>query len=128
VSEEGGRGGGRARAFRLVILVVLGGGLALWTHLRAPRELLLDLDLTAVQPGDLAEVDVTVTREGRALARRVERYGPGGAPGTLHLAVRGRPGPTDVETTVVDRAGRARRSRAQVQLGGANPASVAIRP
>ncbi|HXN55587.1 MAG TPA: hypothetical protein VN874_04915 [Myxococcales bacterium] len=128
MTKAAGRGGGRTRAARLVFLVVLGGGLALWAHRRAPRDLLLDLDLTAVQPGDLAEVDVTVTLEGRALARRVERYGAAGAPGTLHLAVRGRPGPAEVDTTVVDRAGRARRSRARADLDGAHPATVAIRP
>ncbi|GAC1336481.1 MAG: hypothetical protein NVSMB23_01470 [Myxococcales bacterium] len=116
----------RQRLGRLFFVLVLGGALALWAHLRAPRDLLLDLDLTAVQPGDLAEVDVTVARDGRGLARRDERYGALGAPASLHLQLRGRPGPVEVETTVVDRAGRARRSKARVELDDARRAVVTV--
>lgn len=126
---SGERPGGerRKRLGGLAFAVLLGGGLLFWAQLRAPRDLLLDLDLTSVQPGDLVEVDVTVARGGRGLARRDERYGPAGAPASIHLQLRGRPGPAEVETTAIDRAGRARRSRARVDLDDGRRAVLAVR-
>ena len=101
---------------RVAFVVLLGGVLALWAWVRSPRELRLDIDLTAAQPGELAEVDVVVTRGGQAISRSDERYGPQGAPATLQLLLRARPGAFEVETTLVDAAHRARRTRTLVQL------------
>jgi len=101
---------------RLGFLLFLAGGLALWSELRRPRDLGLDLDLTAAVPGDIVEVDVTVLREGRALLRFDQKYGGSGAPATLHLTVRARPGPVDVDLMLIDARGNARRMRASAEL------------
>ncbi len=82
---------------RLGFLALLGGGLLLWSELRRPRDLALDLDLTNALPGDVVEVDLTVSRDGRPLLRLDQKYGSGGAPAVLHLTVRGRPGPAEVD-------------------------------
>jgi hypothetical protein len=97
--------------------VLLGGGLLLWSELRKPRDLALDLDLTSALPGEIVEVDVTILRDGRPLLRFDQRYGTAGAPGMLHLAVRARPGPVEVDVMLIDAAGSARRTRASVELG-----------
>jgi hypothetical protein len=108
---------------RLAFLALLGGGLLLWTQLRKPRDLRVDLDLTRALPGEIVEVDVVVRREGRALGRADETYGKRGAPGTVHLTVRAAPGEAEVEATLVTLAG-ARRTRARVQLAESAPAVV----
>lgn len=110
---------------RLGFLAVLGGGLLLWSELRRPRDLALDLDLTNALPGDVVEVDLTVSRDGRPLLRLDQKYGPGGAPAVLHLTVRARPGPAEVDVTLIDARGNARRIRATVELR--NEAAAAVR-
>ena len=46
---------------RLGFFLLLAGGLLLWSELRRPRDLGLELDLTGALPGQIVEVDVTVT-------------------------------------------------------------------
>jgi hypothetical protein len=121
VTAPPGRGG---LLLRLGFLVLLGGGLLLWSELRRPRDLALDLDLTSALPGEIAEVDVTVLRDGRPLLRFDQRYGAGGAPATLHLTVRARPGPVEVDVMLIDARGNARRTRATVELRKAESAVV----
>ena len=101
---------------RLGFLLFLAGGLALWSELRRPRDLRLELDLTSALPGEIVELDVTVLRDGRALLRFDQKYGSGGAPATLRLTVRARPGPVEVDVMLVDARGNARRTRAPVEL------------
>ena len=101
---------------RLGFFVFLAGGLLLWSELRRPRDLGLDVDLTGALPGEIADVDLTVTRDGRALLRFEQRYGSGGAPATLHMVVHVRPGPVEVDLMLVDARGIARRTRATVEL------------
>jgi hypothetical protein len=110
---------------RLGFLALLGGGLLLWSELRRPRDLALDLDLTNALPGDVVEVDLTVSRDGRPLLRLDQKYGSGGAPAVLHLTVRGRPGPAEVDVTLIDARGNARRTRATVELR--NEASAVVK-
>jgi hypothetical protein len=109
---------------RLGFFLLLGGGLLLWSELRRPRDLGLDLDLTGALPGEIVEVDVTVSRDGHPLLRFEQKYGAGGAPGTLHLEVRARPGPVEVDAMLVDARGNARRTRATVELRTAGSAVV----
>jgi hypothetical protein len=111
---------------RLGFLLVLGGGLLLWSELRRPRDLALDLDLTGALPGDIVEVDATVLRDGRAVVRLDQRYGSSGAPATVHLTARARPGPAEVDVMVVDAQGRARRARLTVELRRGAPAVVKL--
>src|SRR5207253_874432 len=87
---------------RLAFLLLLAGGLGLWAELRRPRELRVELDLTEAMPGDVVEVDLTVSREGRALTRIDQRFGAAGAPGAIHAVVHARPGPADVEAVLID--------------------------
>jgi hypothetical protein len=101
---------------RLGFLVLLGGGLLLWSELRRPRDLALDLDLTSALPGEIVEVDVTVLRDGRPLSRFDQKYGAAGAPATVRLTVHARPGPVEVDVMLIDARGNARRTRAIVDL------------
>ena len=101
---------------RLGFLALLGGGLLLWSELRRPRDLSLDLDLTGALPGDVVEVDVTISRDGHPLLRLDQKYGRAGAPAILHLTVRARPGPAEVDVTLIDARGNARRTRARLEL------------
>jgi hypothetical protein len=112
---------------RLGFLLLLAGGLVLWGELRRPRELQLDLDLTGALPGEIVAVDVTVARESRPLARIEQRYGAEGAPGTIHVVVRARPGPAEVDVMLVDAQGRARRTQVSVELGSEAPTVVHVR-
>lgn len=109
---------------RVVFVVLLGGTLAVWAYLRTPRELQLDIDLTSSLPGQLSEVDVVVTRGGQAVSRRDEHYGSQGAPATLQLPLRARPGEFEVETTLVDTARNARRTRTTLRIHEGTPAVV----
>ena len=109
---------------RLGFFLVLAGGLLLWSELRRPRDLGLDLDLTGALPGQIAEVDVTVSRDGRPLLRLDQKYGSAGAPATLQLTVRARPGPVEVDVMLIDARGNARRTRATVELRTAGRAVV----
>jgi hypothetical protein len=104
------------RTLRFVFLALLLGGLVLWTRLRSPRDLRLEVDLTDALPGEIAEIDVTVLRDGRALARVDERYGPRGAPAKLPVSVRALPGPVQVEVTLVSAGGVARRVSSAIVL------------
>ena len=119
-----GRGG---LLLRLGFLVLLAGGLLLWSELRRPRDLALDLDLTSALPGEIVEVDVTVLRDGRPLLRLDQKYGAAGAPATLHLAVRARPGPVEVDVMLIDARGNARRARASTDLRAGASAVVRVR-
>lgn len=123
------RGGATQEArLRLVargaFLLLLAGSLGLWAHLRMPRALRLDVDLTSALPGQLREVDVVVMRGGEAVSRQRSTWGAAGAPATLHLDLRGRPGAFDVETTLVDEARHAQRVRAHVVLREGEPGTV----
>jgi hypothetical protein len=112
---------------RLGFFLLLGGGLLLWSELRRPRDLGLDLDLTAALPGQIVEVDVTVSRDGHPLMRFDQKYGPAGAPATLHLTVRARPGPAEVDVMLIDAGGSARRTRVTAELRKDGNAVVAAR-
>ena len=101
---------------RLGFFLLLAGGLLLWSELRRPRDLGLELDLTGALPGQNVEVDVTVSRDGRPLLRFDQKYGPAGAPATLQLTVRARPGAAGVDVMLIDARGNARRIRATVEL------------
>ena len=101
---------------RLGFFLLLAGGLLLWSELRRPRDLGFDLDLTGALPGQIAEVDVTVSRDGHPLLRFDQKYGPAGAPATLKLTVRARPGAVEVDAMLVDAKGNVRRIRATVEL------------
>jgi len=101
---------------RLGFFLLLAGGLLLWSELRRPRDLGLELDLTGALPGQIVEVDVTVSRDGRPLLRFDQKYGPAGAPATLQLTVRSRPGAAGVDVMLIDARGNARRIRATVEL------------
>jgi len=109
---------------RLGFFLLLAGGLLLWSELRRPRDLALDLDLTSAVPGEIVEVDVTISRDGRPLLRFDQKYGAAGAPATLHLTVRAQPGPVQVDAMLIDARGNARRTRATVELRGAETALV----
>jgi len=121
VTGPPGRGG---LLLRLGFLLLLGGGLLLWSELRRPRDLALELDLTSALPGDIVEVDVTVLRDGRPLLRFDQEYGAAGAPATLRLTVHARPGPVEVDVTLIDSRGGARRTRATVELSKGRSAVV----
>jgi hypothetical protein len=106
----------RRLAPRLMFLVLLGGGLLLWSQLRRPRDLTLQVDLSGVFPGEVTEVDVLVRRSGHALARHQVRYGAKGAPGTLEFVVHAAPGEAEVETTLGYAGKPSRRSVARIEL------------
>jgi hypothetical protein len=118
--------GRRGLLLRLGFLLVLGGGLLLFSELRRPRDLQLELDLTEALPGDVVEVDVTVMRGGQALLRLDQRYGSLGAPATIRAVVRGRPGPAEVDAMIVDAKGNARRTRVTVELHKDAPTIVKV--
>jgi hypothetical protein len=120
-------GGTRGILLRLGFFLLLGGGLLLWSELRRPRDLRLELDLTDALPGDVVELDVTVTREGHALLRIDERYGSAGAPATVTAVVRARPGSAEVDAMLVDAKGNARRTRVVVELRKNVAARVQVR-
>jgi hypothetical protein len=113
----------RGLLLRLAFLLMLGGGLVVWSELRRPRDLRLEIDLTEALPGDVVELDVTVTRGGQALFRLEERYGAAGAPAMVRAIIRARPGPAEVDAMIVDAKGNARRTRAGVELRK-DPAAV----
>ena len=112
---------------RVLFLAALGGGLLFWSHLRRPRELTVEIDLTEALPGDVVEADVVVRRGGRALARHEIRYGPSGAPGVLQLPVRAAPGDVDVEVTLVQSRGASRRTESRLRLGADAPGRMSVR-
>lgn len=101
---------------RLAFLAVLGGALILWGELRKPRDLVLQVDLTAVLPGEIDEVDVVVSRAGHALARHDVKYGAAGAPGLLEFVVHAAPGDAAVETSLIYSGKPSRRMQSEVKL------------
>src|SRR5438445_661324 len=100
---------------RFGFFLLLGGGLVLWSELRKPRDLRLDLDLTSALPGEIVEVDLTVSRDRHALLRFDQKYGSAGAPAMLHLTVRARPGPVEVDIMLIDSRGTAHLRENQVR-------------
>jgi hypothetical protein len=113
---------GRGLLLRLGFLAALGGVLLVWAQWRKPRDLVLQIDLTAALPGEITAIDVVVRRDGHALARHDLRYGSAGAPGMLDLPVHAPPGAAEVETTLVYGGKPAHRSVAQVKLAEGVPA------
>jgi hypothetical protein len=109
---------------RLLLLAALGGGLLIWSQMRRPRDLRISLDLTAVLPGEVKDLDVIVRRGGHALARHFVRYGATGAPGTVEFVVFAAPGNAEVETTLAYRQKPSRRSVARVKLSPDEAAKV----
>ena len=121
--EPGRPDAGRKKLiYRLVFLALLGGSLLLWAQKRAPRALTLVVDLAEALPGELTEVDVIVTRGGRAVARVDRRYKRGGAPERLSLELRATPGEAEVEATLVYPDKPARRTVGTVILADDAPA------
>ena len=116
----------RRLAPRLIFLALLGGGLLLWSHLRKPRDLRLQIDLTDVRPGEVTDVDVVVRRGGHALARHEVRYDRAGAPATVEVIVHARPGLAEVETTLAYAEKPARRIVARVNLSDAETTRVRV--
>jgi hypothetical protein len=111
---------------RLIFLAVLGGGLLLWSQQRKPRDLRVQVDLTAALPGDVTEVDVVVRRDGHALARHEVRYGSAGAPGTVDFIVHAAPGEAEVETSLAYGVKPSRRSVSRVRLSEKNAVQVRV--
>ena len=112
---------------RLVFLLVLGGGLLLWSHLRRPRDLMLQIDLTQALPGDVVEADVVVRRGVHAVARHDVRYGSSGAPGVMEVPIRAAPGDVDVEVTLVPATGPSRKVEQRLRLEPEGPARMTAR-
>ena len=112
---------------RLGFLLLLGGGLLVWGELRRPRDLRLDIDLADALPGDVAEMDVTVRRDGHALLRLDQKYDASGAPAAIHSVVRAAPGPAEVDAMLIDMQGNARRTRISVDLAKDTPTVVKLR-
>ena len=115
----------RQRLLRLGFLALLAGGLVLWTQLRKPRELIIELDLAAAMPGELSEVDLLITREGHLLSRKVLNFDVSGAPQILRSELRAKPGAAELEADLIYRSGPTRRTRAQIELSVSAPARVA---
>lgn len=101
---------------RVAFLALLAGGLLLWGALRKPRELAVTVDLAAMMPGEISEVDAIVRRGGRLLARHEAKFGKEGAPGTLRFMVRAAPGDAELETTLLYPGKPARRTIARIRL------------
>ena len=115
---------GNRRALGWIFLAVFAGFMLWWTQTRRPRDCVLQIDLTQAMPGDVAEVDVVVRRDGHALARHDVRYDSTGAPWLVEMRVHAVPGDAQVETTLVYAGKPARRSVAQTTLAEAVPARV----
>jgi hypothetical protein len=115
------------RFLRFGFLAILAGGLVFFAHARSPRDMVVEVDLMGALPGDIVETDVIVYREGRSLARVDARYGPRGAPATLEVPVRARPGAATVEVTLVSAGGASRRSATPVELTTDGPARLQVR-
>ena len=111
---------------RLAFLALLGGALILWGERRKPRDLVLQVDLTAALPGEIREVDVTVRRGGHALARHDVQYGDAGAPGLLEFVVHATPGEAQVETALASPGKPERRMVSEVTLTKDAPARVRV--
>jgi hypothetical protein len=122
--EKGPR---QARWFRFGFLALLAGGLVLYARARSPREMVVEVDLSGALPGDVVETDVIVYRDGHSLARVDDRHGPQGAPPTIRVPVRARPGTATVEVTLVRAGGASRRTALPVELTTEGPARLQVR-
>ena len=122
--EPVGATGRKKLIYRLLFLALLGGSLVLWSQKRAPRTLALVIDLGQALPGELTEVDVVVTRGGRAVARVDRRYQKGAAPERLDLELRATPGEVEVEATLIYPDKAARRTVGAVVLADDQPARL----
>jgi hypothetical protein len=114
----------RRLLLRLVFLALVAGTLLWWSQSRRPKDLPVAIDLTAMLPGEITEVDVTVRRGGHALARHDVRYGAAGAPATVELIVHAPPGEAEVETVLAYGKKPARKSVVTVKLSAETPARV----
>jgi len=123
----GDQGPRKTRWLRFGFLAVLAGGLILFATIRSPREMVVEVDLTGALPGEVVETDVIVSRDGRALARVDDRYGARGAPATMRIPVRARPGTATVEVTLVGATGASRRTTVPVELTTGGPARLQVR-
>jgi hypothetical protein len=112
---------------RVGFLALLAGGLVLWARLRMPRTMSVTIDLADALPGQIAEADVIVTRDGRLLTRIDRRFGAQGAPEKLPLEVRARPGPAQVEATLVYAGAPAMRANFAVELREEGSAVVTVK-
>ena len=116
---------GRKKLFyRIAFLALLIGGLVVWSQRRGPKTLSLVIDLAEALPGDLTEVDVVVTRGGRAVARVDRRFHRGEAPEKLTLDLRATPGAAEVDATLVYQGKPARRTVGSVVLAEEQPARL----
>jgi hypothetical protein len=105
----------KGRLPRFLVLALTAAGFFALAKGR-PRELSVEVDLSAARPASIRTVDLTLRREGVALLRREQQFGPAGAPASLLVTTRTTPGPAEVEVTVVDQTGAASRERLQVVL------------
>jgi hypothetical protein len=117
----------RQHVLRVAFLALLAGGLLLWAHLRAPRQLELVVDLTDALPGEVTQLDVVVLRHGQALLRSDRRYGKEGAPQRVRVEVRARPGPAEVEATLVYAGRPAQRWQRTLELREGQAATLQAR-
>ena len=108
---------------RPAFLALLALGLV-WVARDRPRDLPLDVALSAPGVPQARSYDLVVRREGAALLRVEQAFTAAGAPEVVRVSVRARPGPVEVDLTVVDGAGSARRFRGQVELAEESPAQV----
>ena len=111
---------------RVGFLVALGGVLLVWAQWRKPRELVVQIDLTAVLPGEINEIDVVVRRDGHALARHDVKYGKVGAPGLIEIPVHAAPGEAEVETTLVYAGKPALRDVTRISLTSDSPGRIGV--
>jgi hypothetical protein len=118
---------GRQLLLRVVFVAVLAGGLLYWSQLRKPQDLKLQIDLTSALPGEITELELVVRREGHLITRKQIQYGKAGAPGLFETEIHARPGPTDVEVTLVYENKSAHRTSTTVDLAGDKPARISAR-
>ena len=109
---------GRARqiALRLGFLGAVLAGLIFWSELRRPRDLPLEIDLTGALPGDISGLDVVLTRGSGLLLRQQPAFPAIGAPAVYRLTAHARPGPAEVDVTLLYAKGAAHRTRTPVTL------------
>ncbi len=109
---------------RLARFAVLGLTLAGFLILakNRPRDLTVEVDLSAAKPASIRAIDLIVRREGVALLRREQQFSAG-APQTLLVTTRTTPGPAELELTWIDQGGTATRERLQVELREADEAA-----
>ncbi|TMA31899.1 MAG: hypothetical protein E6J88_03240 [Deltaproteobacteria bacterium] len=119
--KPSGEPGIKAKVRSLAALV---GGLLLWSQQRRPRDLTLQIDLTAALPGEIVELDVVVRRSGHLLGRHDVRYGRAGAPGVVEFQLHAAPGAADIETTLVYAGRPVRRTVTSITLSPDEPALI----